>query len=155
MDKIDTLKKSLIFRELAEPELNKLASIAHEYFYRAGEELFFQGEAADELIIISVGSVRMIKELNAQKEEDIITLGSGSFLGEMAAVQGNEERLASAFAIENTHAISLKSNELSTLCDRDNILGYHVYRAITKAFARRIHRIAADSAYYRTLAYNH
>ena len=155
MDKIDTLKNSLLFRELAAPELKKLASIANEYFFRAGEELFAQGEAADELMIISVGSVRMVKEINVQKEEDVITLGSGSFVGEMAAVQGNEERPASAFAIENTHALGLKSNALSELCNGDPVLGYHVYRAITKAFARRIHRIATDSAYYRTLAYHH
>ena len=155
MDKIDTLKNSLLFRELAAPELQKLAKIAHEYFFRAGEELFAQGEVADELIIISVGSVRMVKELNAQKEEDVITLGSGSFVGEMAAVEGNEDRPASAFAVESTHALGFKSSELSALCDSDPVLGYHVYRAITKAFARRIHRIAADSAYYRTLAYHH
>ena len=156
MDKLDVLKNSRLFGDLEVKELKKLVTIGQEHYYRAGEELFHQGDSADELLLIAHGSVRIAKGLSLQEEEeDVIRLGSGSYFGEMAAVEGNEDRPVSVYAIEKAAVLGFKSEKLAKLCDDDPELGYHVYRAITKAFARRIHRMVTDSAHYRTQALQH
>ncbi len=147
MNKINVLSQSLLFRKLALSELEKLAAIGHQYSYNAGDQLFQKGDPADELLIIALGSVKVGKELDgAGNEKGAITLGSYSYFGELAAVEGNEDRAVSAYAIEKTFVLGFKRSELAALCDSDKVLGYHIYRSMTRAFARRIQGALNDLA---------
>jgi len=152
MNKVEELGKSSLFRDVPESELNKLASIAHRHSFNARDKIIKQGDLADELILIVLGTVKLIRRLDTGQEEKVIVLGSGSYFGEFAVVEQGEVRAVTVYAVEKTFALVFRADELNELCDNDPILGHHVFRAIARASARRIRTFIADTAYYKSLS---
>jgi CRP-like cAMP-binding protein len=152
MNKVEELGKSSLFRDLPESERKKLASIAHPHSFNAQDKIMKQGELAEELTLIVLGTVKLIRRLDTGEEEEVIVLGSGSYFGEFAVVNRGEVRAVTVYAMEKTFALVFSADELNELCDNDPVLGHHVFRAIAKASARRIRTFIADTAYFKSLS---
>ena len=84
------LEKPLELREIdvflgrKESTLAALEACMEKRTYKAGEKIFSQGDAGDELFLIRRGAVRIVLPLGNKQSHHLATFGRGDFFGEMA-----------------------------------------------------------------------
>ena len=78
------LKKTALFSAMMTSELQALAAIAKELFFRTGEVIVRENDVGDSLYIIKWGSVKIIKAIDGKKSIELEELSNGDCFGEMA-----------------------------------------------------------------------
>ena len=110
---IQNLRKSILFENVSDGILEKIAEIVTEAAVSAGENLITKGEVGSSMYIVCSGRVKV-------HEGDLLLniLGEGNAFGEMAALD-KEVRTASVTAIEDTELIRLEHDALTELFNRE------------------------------------
>jgi len=96
--------------------------------------------------------VRVLKRDRKGDSEEVTTLGSGSYIGEVEFVRPDRHAAATIETIEKSTVISLPYEQIEKLCDEDLNLAVHFYRAIAKGLARRLAHTNEAVANYRMMA---
>ena len=152
MDYATELSKIYLFRDMPPPQLAKLATKAREYGLQPGARLFEEGDAGDELFVIVLGTARVLKNNDAGDPEEVATLATGSYFGEIAFVVDDHIRGATIEMTERSVLLGLKQDDILELIAGDDALGVHLYRAIARGLARRLNSTTRDKAYFKVLA---
>lgn len=155
MDKLAEIKKSRLFRELPDSELEKLSEISREQSFNDGDRVAAEGAESTDIHLIVMGSVRISKRTESGIEEEIAILGSGSYLGETCLLDSQAVTAVSAKALEKTFVLNIPATAFHALCDEDPVVGYHAYRAIARAVERRSIGLVSNAAYYKSLSLHH
>jgi len=113
-NRIDFLKQVLIFNEFTEGELAQVAERLDKVFVQAGEAVFFQGNARDNLFFIISGAVRVTRIENDGHETFLANLDSGDIFGEDALIFGRE-RSATVTTLSDTELYSLSEDDFNWL----------------------------------------
>jgi CRP-like cAMP-binding protein len=116
MDLAAWLGKSVVFRDLEESELRRLAGIARETTLVPGEVLFEQGEESDGLYIVITGIVRIYLTAHDGREATISLLEDGEMIGEISLLDGLP-RSAGAAALTATKLIFIPHRPFCELLD--------------------------------------
>jgi CRP-like cAMP-binding protein len=116
MDLAAWLGKSVVFRDLEESELRRLAGIARETTLVPGEVLFEQGEESDGLYIVITGIVRIYLTAHDGREATISLLEDGEMIGEISLRDGLP-RSAGAAALTATKLIFIPHRPFCELLD--------------------------------------
>ena len=148
----DALSRSLLFGDFPSDELDKIAQIAHEHQLSPGTELFRSGDSGEELFVLAMGTVRVLKAGARGDLEEIAVLGSGSHFGEMALVNKEHRRSATVEAQELSHLVGVKQSDLEKLCQSDQALGHHFYKTLSVNLARRLSNTSDDAAHFKSMA---
>ncbi len=85
--------------------------------FRAGEVLFHEGEAGEEMYVIQSGAVEITKRAG-DVERRLATLGRGEFLGEMA-ILNNKPRTATARVVEDAKCLVIDKRTLETMISKN------------------------------------
>ena len=99
---IDTmlfLRRVPLFEGLGPEDLQRVASVAVEHVYPAGEALVREGEFGDDLVIIVEGSVRVVRAEPDGSERLIRRYAPGDHIGELAVLR-DAPRAATVIAEE-------------------------------------------------------
>jgi len=107
------LKRSLIFSGLHDGDLNALSKLAVSLSFKAGEFLFWEGDAPAHFYVVSSGRVKVLKHSSLGKEFVVAFFGPGEVFGEVAVL---EERPypASAQAISDTEVLGIGKDRFLT-----------------------------------------
>ena len=116
MDLTTWLAKSVVFGDLEESELRRLAGIARETTLAPGETLFEQGEESDGLYIVINGIVRIFLTAVDGREATISLLEDGEMIGEISLLDGLP-RSAGAAALTETKLIFIPHRPFCELLD--------------------------------------
>lgn len=116
MDLTTWLAKSVVFGDLEESELRRLAGIARETTLAPGETLFEQGEESDGLYIVITGIVRIFLTAVDGREATISLLEDGEMIGEISLLDGLP-RSAGAAALTETKLIFIPHRPFCELLD--------------------------------------
>ena len=116
MDLTTWLAKSVVFGDLEESELRRLAGIARETTLAPGETLFEQGEESDGLYIVITGIVRIFLTAVDGREATISLLEDGEMIGEISLLDGLP-RSAGAAALTETKLIFIPHHPFCELLD--------------------------------------
>lgn len=81
MDGQKLLKGIYLFEDATDADLTSLLEIATPRKYRQGELVFNEGDEADAMFVVEMGTVDMVA---SGKELAVVTIGSGQALGEVA-----------------------------------------------------------------------
>jgi CRP-like cAMP-binding protein/thioredoxin reductase/Fe-S-cluster-containing hydrogenase component 2 len=100
--------------------LQKVAGSAKLTQYRAGEEIFHEGDDADSLHVIRKGSVT-ISRMIGNNEATLSYLPAGNYVGEMG-LMGKSKRTATVRAATATETIELCADDFQFLLDKDEQL---------------------------------
>jgi CRP-like cAMP-binding protein len=85
--------------------------------FQAGTVIFREGELGSEMFIIQSGQVMISRSVGGQQRE-LAVLEKGDFFGEMALLDENPERSATATAISDVEALQMRSADLDSMLRR-------------------------------------
>ena len=140
MDQRELLKNFHLFTGVTSNDLEALEAIAERKSYIAGDLIYSEGDVADALFVIEMGTVDIVSK---GKEIVFATLGSGNGFGELAFFERGA-RPASASARERTYLLRIPYERLSRLIAERSGFALLVYRNACLFFAKHFRTIALD-----------
>lgn len=115
----------------------KLLSISEPFQYKAGHDVFHEGDPSLFLYIVKTGHVAVEVHVPSKGRRTIFTASPGDVFGWSALVEPRIET-ASARAVEDTEVFAIKGGELMDLCREDAQLGFELYRALAEVIMARL-----------------
>lgn len=145
-DYVNILRRTDMFYDLSEPQLEMVAGLCSEVDYRMGQVIFEENSAGDELYVISAGEVEIqldpgLISLSGDRDErptTIATLRSGQTFGEVTLVDQGLRTASARAASRRTRLLVIPRDRLIGLCDRYPELGYRLMRNIAADLAFKI-----------------
>ncbi len=104
METSDLLKQTVLFEDLSEAEIERLAQSTRVQNYRPGQVIIREGRIGAAFFIIVSGKVEVVKDISSSESVVLATLGAGEFFGEIATMK-HEIRTASVRALEDTECL--------------------------------------------------
>jgi CRP-like cAMP-binding protein len=138
MDHRELLKNYYLFTDATAPDLRALEAIGEPRVCIAGDLVYRQGEVADALFLIEMGTVDIMP---MGKETVFATMGSGQGFGELSFFEPGM-RPAAAYAREPTHLVRIGYAQLSQVLAERPELALLIYRNACIFFAKHIRRMA-------------
>lgn len=134
---LDVLKDNILFKTLDKRDLGYLSNFVYERVYQEQEAVFEQGERGIGMYIIVKGRVA-IKTQGPQGEHLVTTLGEGSFFGEIALVEENSVRSATAVPLEKSIIVGFFKPDLREILERKPDVGVKILFQLCTVLARRL-----------------
>ena len=134
---INILKENVLFRTLSPRELQYLANLVYERVYQPNEPIFQQNDRGLGMYLIAKGSVA-IKSPSPDGEVLVTTLHEGNFFGEIALVEPNNMRSASAVSLERSMVIGFFKPDLMEILERKPSMGVKILFQLSTVLGRRL-----------------
>jgi CRP/FNR family cyclic AMP-dependent transcriptional regulator len=124
-----TLRKTILFSELSEQELNYIAERVVVRHFEAGQLVFSEGEACPGLWIIETGKVRIYKSSPSGREQVLAIEGSGSSVAELPVFDGGRYP-ASAASVNDAKLLFISKEDFQSLCLKHPEIALKVLRIV-------------------------
>ena len=131
------LRSCALFQSLSGDQLRKVARIAGRRSAAAGEVIFREGDACDEMYVVVAGKVRISKQVEGVGEEALSILEPGSYFGEMAMID-EAPRSADARAHSACELAVLRREDLDQLMFIDKDLAYDLLWTFVRTLTARL-----------------
>jgi CRP/FNR family cyclic AMP-dependent transcriptional regulator len=145
MNFVNTLKRTDIFFDLSEAQLQMVAEVCHEVHFGVGEMIFHEQSASDELYVIARGEVEIVVDPSVVEAAPstprivtIATMRAGQIFGEIALVDQGLRSAGARSAAAETRVLVIPRAKLLGLCDEDPLLGYRVMRNVAADLALKM-----------------
>ena len=130
-EKLQFLKKTELFAELPETELESICQIASEVAYPADATLFEEGDEGDSLYLIVNGEVSIIKA----GTEVLFFNEKGYCLGEIALID-NKPRSATVKTVTSTQFLRITRHDFYDAMMREPRIGSGMFRVLNDKIRR-------------------
>lgn len=140
---LSLIKKSAIFADLEDNELERVAEICNEQQFKFGKTIFKEDEPGNRLFIIAEGEVRISRNVPGSGEEALAVLKPGSCFGEMAVLD-RSARSTDAIANTDCTLLTITRSDFEMLLDFDRDLGYKVLWSTIRLLCSRL-RVTNDN----------
>ena len=146
----ETLKNNPIFKNLSSFELKIIAKLVYIRNYKAGEQLFKQGQPAMGMYMIVKGNVQILNEdiyfnpkmdKEEKKKKNLKELQNGDFLGELTLVEETAFRDYSAQAVVDTVLIGFFKPALLELMDTRPVISTKILYNLSQSLAKELSRL--------------
>lgn len=140
----DLLRRNILFQDLNAKQLKFVSDIVHLRRYRPDEIVFHRDEIGVGMYIIITGSVvitlsRSQPRQKMRDDETIITqLGPGDFFGELALVEENGRRSATARTVAETELIGFFKPDLMDILERNPAVGVKISMRLGEVIGHRL-----------------
>jgi CRP-like cAMP-binding protein len=134
---VEILRENVLFRTLTRRELFYLSNFVYERIYQADEPVFQQGDRGIGMYIIAKGRVA-IRTQGSQSESLVTVLNEGSFFGEIALVEAENVRTASAVPLEKSTVIGFFKPDLAEILERKPDMGVKILFQLCTVLGRRL-----------------
>ncbi len=153
MVSVNRLREYNFFEGFSDEQLEKLAAIATEEVYKAGHQIYREGDSAENFHLLEEGNIVLVKELSrvSQDSPEEVTLAfvkKGEAMGYSAFVKPYVYNLG-ARCIEDSKLIAFDTAKLRDLLNNDHILIFKFEQAIWKT---RLSRPADERVYAFSLS---
>lgn len=146
-DYVNILRRTDVFYDLSEPQLQMVAGICSEVEFRMGDILFHENTPGAEMYVIASGEVEVLVDPALVQSQPgkttgggvtIATLRSGQTFGEVSLVDQGLRTASARCASRKARLVVLPHERLITLCDSYPELGYRVMRNLAADLAFKI-----------------
>jgi len=137
------LREIDVFLGRKESTLAALESCMDKRSYKAGEKIFAQGDAGDEMFLIRRGAVRIVLSLSEKQGHHLATFGRGDFFGEMAFLDP-APRSADALAFTDTDLFVLSRKRFDTLAEEHKKLAIGLVLSVARVLSIRLRYANAE-----------
>lgn len=135
---LSTLKSNQLFSKLSQKELMLVSKMVHVRHFDPGEVVFAQYEKGLGMYMIAKGSVEIKVRTPEGPEVLVTTLEPGSFFGELALIDQENKRTASAYAQEPSVLIGFFKPDLVEIMERKPETGIKILFQLSKVLGRRL-----------------
>lgn len=135
---LSTLKSNQLFSKLSQKELTLVAKMVHVRQFDSGEVVFAQYEKGLGMYMIAKGSVEIKVRTPEGPEVLVTTLEPGSFFGELALIDQDNKRTASAYAQEPSVLIGFFKPDLMEITERKPETGIKILFQLSKVLGKRL-----------------
>lgn len=137
------LRENILFQDLNDRDLRFVESLVHVRRFHTGEPVFRQGEVGVGMYLIAKGRIEIfVSDPNAPAEESrdifITQLGASDFFGELALVEDNGRRTASAVARDESMLIGFFKPDLTEVLERNPEAGIKISLRLAEVLGRRL-----------------
>jgi len=122
---------------LSKDELGKITGISAKENFKAGEEIFGEGEKGDKFYLILKGEVRISKIISGVGEEALRVLKKGEYFGEMSLID-DEPRSAHAIANTDVDLMVIDRSDFEKLLSEDKELAYKLLWSLVRTLSQRL-----------------
>jgi signal transduction histidine kinase len=142
----EALRRSALFSQLSDREIEEVVGILSERKATAGETLIREGEEAYSLFILEEGAVDVLRNTEQGQSARITELGQGAMFGEMSFVEhapvhhvhGHPARSAGIVAHGDAKVLELRYDALERLAEADPVLGVKLYRTLAVSLNEKL-----------------
>lgn len=138
MDKIEVLKRSDVFRELNDDQLNAIVGLSTVETLEPGTVIYHQNAILDKIRVIEEGLVAILLELGPLSQRQVTAATNFETIGWSAMVPPYLATTTGK-AIEKTRVITFSGHELLHFCEHNGEIGTLIYRGIARVVAERLH----------------
>lgn len=135
-EKADVLARLPLFAGISTDSLSRLAAVAGEQDFAAGDFIVRQGQIGTGLYVVLDGDASVVRG-----STEIGRLARGDFFGELAVID-QQPRLASVRATAPTRCLAIASWDLLKLLEEDSALSLNLIRGL-------VARLRAASEHHR------
>lgn len=136
----DIIKRSDVFWDLTDEQVQRLSSFAAEGAFSAGQPVFAEGELLTQFYVIVNGKVSLEMDIRigsrTRRRVAIDVLGGSNCLGWSALL--DRPTTMTGTALEPTQVIVLDAGQVRRLCEEDREMGFKVMREITGVVSKRL-----------------
>lgn len=150
----DLLKNCYLFRDMNADELTKIDSALSFENFNRGDEIFSQGDKAEALYLIKMGSVRVMQKGSNGDLIEIAVLGTGSHFGEMALLD-NELRSATVEVMEKSEILRVDYDKLRSILMQNSSIAVKFFRALALFLCGRLRVTTNDLSFAREMNLRH
>lgn len=133
------LRRAMPFQTVSDEMLADIAKLARLKSYARGDVIYNAGDAADNIQIVSSGSVQHVMKLGKGSGDLDRVMRSGEVFGWAAVFEDQRARLATTTCLERTEVLQIDGEELMALIRRTPVTGDVIMSRfatmITKEFA--------------------
>ena len=127
------------FQTVSDELLEDIAKLARLRSYARGDVIYHAGDVADNIQIVSSGSVRHVMKLGEAGADLNCVMAAGEVFGWAAVFEGQPARLATTTCLERTEVLQIDGEDLMALIRRSPVTGDVIMSRfatmITKEFA--------------------
>jgi CRP-like cAMP-binding protein len=116
------LRSISLFRELEEPQIQRLAEIAREEPVPSRKVIFREGDPVDAFYLVKSGLVTVFREEKGKPLQVLARLEAGGFFGEMGLLNDKARRVASARTVLPTTLLRIEKDDLIALLAENPML---------------------------------
>jgi CRP-like cAMP-binding protein len=139
---VSTLKANKLFKRLSPREIAYVAKVVHMRHYEPNDQVFAQYEKGLGMYMIAKGAIEIrLRAHNADKSDPetlVADLTEGSFFGELALIDDNDRRTASAYAKGPTTLVGFFKPDLMEIMERKPDLGVKILLELSKVLGKRL-----------------
>ncbi len=139
------MKKILLFTDFTAGELEEIRSISRKLKIPQGQYVFYEDKPGDTLILLDLGTLKLTKRTKAGEEQELVQLGSGTYVGEMSFFDQGL-RSASGQAMENCQITIIPIPALRSLLDKNPSMAAKFYKRMAMGIAQRLKYMNEDFA---------
>lgn len=134
------LKKQVLFEDINDKELEKLAKGIKELSLKKGDFLFKEGDETKGIYMISSGKIEITKVTTDGWKQTLAVLKSGNFFGELSILEKRKHE-ANAVATENTELLKLPKEEFEKM-ERENVaLASQILKKLALVMSKNLRRM--------------
>lgn len=138
---VRALESSVLFEGLSASELQAVSQMVYERHYKPGETVFRKDARGIGLYLITQGNVSIRNgaegDVNAP---EVAILETGSFFGELALIDPESVRTASAIAKTETTLVGFFKPDLEELLERRPEIGVKILMQLARVLGTRLMR---------------
>lgn len=131
------LKKTPLFANLTEGELQALAARTSHKRFRQGEHLFAEGDPCTGLFLVASGKIRIFKLSASGREQVLAVEGPGSSFAELPVFDGGNYP-AAASALEDAEVLFISRKDFQNFCREHPDVGLKVIAVVGSRLRRLV-----------------
>lgn len=131
MDAADFLGEVSIFSHLKKRDLKRIARLAKEESFQAGDVIVGEGDRDGRLFVLMTGEAEVIKGRGGHMEWRLQTLGPRSYFGEMAMI-GDWVRTATVVARTDVEVLTLDQLNLRQEIEKYPMIAIELLQMLTR-----------------------
>jgi len=133
------LKKQILFSDLTEAELVKIAQkITFEKFSK-GKPIFKAGEQTKGIFLVKNGKVEISMLTADGWKQTLAVLVENHIFGELSVIEDKKTHGADATAIDDTEVYRFKTEDFKAFEQSDAIMMYKIMKTIARIASKNVH----------------
>lgn len=138
------LRQISVLKNFSDWEIFTLSKFFHIRNFAKNEPVFSEGEFGLGFYLIFAGNVAINAQINSQDME-IASLEKGDFFGEMALLEKDGKRNATAIAKDDSIMLALFQPDLSEITERYPLIAAKFYQTMGIIIADRLNRLSTET----------